>query len=227
MNTILLIEDTESLQKYIREYLNAYGFEVHVLDDYDTLHKTISAVSPKLILLDVTLPKFDGFYYLKLIRKQYSIPVIIISARSEESDQIRGMELGADDYVTKPFSVGILMAKINAVLRRADSFVNCYSIDDLTLCCDTMMVKYKDKLMELSKNEYKILHALIKNAGQIVSREQLLEELWDDVSFVDDNTLTVNITRVKKKLMELGLQNCIGTKRGVGYVFDTATMQND
>ncbi|HYE84112.1 MAG TPA: response regulator transcription factor [Clostridia bacterium] len=227
MSSILLIEDNESLQKYIREYLNTYGFEVHILTDYDTLYETINAVPPRLILLDVTLPKFDGFYYLKMIRKQYSIPVIIISARSEEGDQIRGMELGADDYVTKPFSVGVLLAKINAVLRRADAFVNCYSIDDLTLCCDTMIVKYKDKSMELSKNEYKILHALIKDSGQIVSREQLLEELWDDVSFVDDNTLTVNITRVKKKLLDLGLESCISTKRGVGYVFDTAVLQND
>ncbi|BAH08179.1 response regulator transcription factor [Clostridium kluyveri] len=228
MSTILLIEDNESLQKYIREYLNAYGFEVHVLNDYDTLYKTISAVSPKLILLDVTLPKFDGFYYLKLIRKQYSIPVIIISARSEDSDQIRGIENGADDYITKPFSIGVLLAKINAMLRRkAEYQKGGVSIGTLCLNEDTMRISYKEVGTELSKNEYRVLRLLMKNAGQIVSREQLLEELWDDVSFVDDNTLTVNITRVKKKLMELGLQNCISTKRGVGYVFDPTSVQNN
>ncbi|WP_368489681.1 response regulator transcription factor [Clostridium sp. BJN0013] len=228
MSTILLIEDNESLQKYIREYLNAYGFEVHVLNDYDMLYKTISAVSPKLILLDITLPKFDGFYYLKLIRKQYSIPVIIISARSEDSDQIRGIENGAEDYITKPFSIGVLLAKINAMLRReSEHQKGGISIGTLCLNEDTMRISYKDAGTELSKNEYRVLRLLMKNAGQIVSREQLLEELWDDVSFVDDNTLTVNITRVKKKLMELGLENCISTKRGVGYVFDPASAQNN
>ncbi len=228
MSTILLIEDNESLQKYIREYLNAYGFEVHVLNDYDMLYETISAVSPRLILLDVTLPKFDGFYYLKMIRKQYATPVIIISARSEESDQIRGIENGADDYITKPFSIGVLLAKINAMLRReTEQQKSVISIDGICLNEDTMSVSYKGTGTELSKNEYRVLRLLMKNAGQIVSREQLLEELWDDVSFVDDNTLTVNITRVKKKLMGLGLQNRIETKMGVGYVFDSAAAQND
>ncbi|WP_018211757.1 response regulator transcription factor [Desulfitobacterium hafniense] len=228
MSTILLIEDNESLQKYIREYLNAYGFKVHVLNEYDMLYETISAVSPRLILLDVTLPQFDGFYYLKMIRKHYSIPVIIISARSEESDQIRGIENGADDYITKPFSIGVLLAKINAMLRReAEQQKSVISIAGICLNEDTMSVAYKGTGTELSKNEYRVLRLLMRNAGQIVSREQLLEELWDDVSFVDDNTLTVNITRVKKKLMELGLHSCIETKRGVGYVFVSAAAPND
>lgn len=224
MNTILLIEDNEQLQKYICEYLSAYEFHVQVLEDYDSILESIDELAPKLILLDITLPKFDGFYYLKLIRKRYSIPIIIISARSEESEQIRGMETGADDYVTKPFAIGVLLAKINAVLRRTSSNANnnsskfCYGL--LTLYSDTMKMNVKNKTIELTKNEFRVLHLLVKNAGQIISREQILEELWDDVSFVDDNTLTVNITRVKKKLTELGLGHAIVTKRGVGYVFE-------
>ncbi len=227
MNNILLIEDNEQLQKYICEYLSAYGFETNVLEDYDAVLETIDRLAPKLILLDITLPKFDGFYFLKLIRKRYTIPIIVISARSEESEQIRGIEIGADDYVTKPFAIGVLLAKINAVLRRTDTTSNKLVFGRLTLSSDTMKVKYKDASAELTKNEFRVLRLLIKNASQIVSREQLLEELWDDSSFVDDNTLTVNVTRVKKKLADLGLSNAIHTKRGVGYVLDAANWPDD
>ncbi|RAP73503.1 response regulator transcription factor [Paenibacillus montanisoli] len=223
MTKIVLIEDNEQLQKYICEYLSAYGFEPHVLTDYDAVLETIDAIAPKLILLDITLPKFDGFYFLKLIRKRFTTPIIVISARSEESEQIRGIDMGADDYVTKPFAIGVLVAKINAVLRRSDQAANEIVSGPLVLCSDTMKVRVKEGLSaELSKNEFRVLRLLLRNASQIVSREQLLEELWDDTSFVDDNTLTVNMTRVKKKLAELGLGNAIQTKRGVGYVLDTA-----
>ena len=224
MNRILLIEDNEQLQKYICDYLNAYGFETHILDDYDAVLETIEETAPHLVLLDITLPKFDGFYYLRLIRKKYRIPIIILSALNEEGEQIRGMELGADDYVTKPFAIGILVAKINAVLRRSEGRTTAVSIGGLSVCEDTMNVRYRGGSGELTKNEYKVLRLLIRNAGQIVTREQILEELWDDVGFVDDNTLTVNMSRVKKKLAELGLENAIVTKRGVGYVMDPACM---
>lgn len=222
MNKILLIEDNEQLQKYICEYLSAYGFEAHVLEDYDVVLETIERVAPKLILLDITLPKFDGFYFLKLIRKKYSVPIIVISARSEESEQIRGIEIGADDYVTKPFAIGVLLAKINAVLRRTEPVSHELTFGPISLCGDTMRVKHNDQSAELTKNEFRVLKLLLKHASQIVTREQLLEELWDDTSFVDDNTLTVNVTRVKKKLADLGLSHAINTKRGVGYVFDLA-----
>ncbi|MDF2607037.1 MAG: putative transcriptional regulator [Bacillales bacterium] len=220
MKDILLIEDNEQLQKYICDYLYAYGFESHILENYDTLLETIERLNPSLILLDITLPKFDGFYYLRLIRKKYNIPIIIISALSEEGDQIRGMELGADDYVTKPFATGILVAKINAILRRAENNRSSLILANLSICKDTMTLKFKKMTTDLTKNEYKVLRLLINNAGEIVTREQILEELWDTVGFVDDNTLTVNMTRVKKKLTELGLEKAIITKRGVGYVLD-------
>lgn len=227
---ILLIEDNEQLQKYITEYLSAYGFEAHVLQNYDAVLDTIAALAPKLILLDINLPKFDGFYFLKLIRTRYTTPIIVISARSEESEQIRGIEIGADDYVTKPFAIGVLVAKINAVLRRTEPSSQSQpqpsstelTYGPLSLCTDTMRAKHNGSATatELTRNEFRVLKLLMKSAGQIVTREQLLEELWDDTSFVDDNTLTVNVTRVKKKLAELGLGSIIGTKRGVGYVLD-------
>lgn len=222
MDKILVIEDDVKLQKYIKEYLQAYDFAVETITDFDHVIEQVEAAKPQLILLDINLPSFDGFYYLKLLRKRHKTPIIILSAHSDEGEQIRGMEFGADDYVTKPFSMGILVAKINAVLRRANARdeENDYTAGGLTLHNESMKLQYGHKTMELSKNEYRLLKIFMKNAGEIVTREELLEALWDDQVFVDDNTLTVNITRVKKKLNDFGLEDIITTKRGVGYVFD-------
>lgn len=226
---ILLIEDDIKLKKYIREYLGAYDYKVTTIDDFDNVMDIVERVNHDLIILDINLPKFDGFYYLRLIRKKYKTPVIILSARSDEGEQIRGMELGADDYVTKPFVIGILLAKINALLRRTNEYTDiCDSKmtksnkDEgvLNLIHESMKLKYKDKIIELTKNEYRILNILLSNTGKVVTREEILEALWDDTVFVDDNTLTVNMTRVKKKLNDLGIDNAIVTKRGVGYVFN-------
>lgn len=226
---ILLIEDDIKLKGYISEYLEAYDYKVTTIEDFDNVMRTVEEVEPNLIILDINLPKLDGFYFLKLIRKSYNTPVIILSARSDEGEQIRGMELGADDYVTKPFTIGILLAKINALLRRTNEYIDSRekiketSIKDeniLTLIHESMKLKYKEEIIELTKNEYRILNILLNNAGNIVTREDILEALWDDTTFVDDNTLTVNMTRVKKRLSNLGIENAIVTKRGVGYVFN-------
>lgn len=221
---ILLIEDDIKLKKYISEYLEAYDYKVHTIEDFDAVMEDVEEVRPDLILLDINLPKFDGFYFLRLIRKKYNAPVIILSARSDEGEQIRGMELGADDYITKPFAIGILLAKVNALLRRANVYTESSNEDGerklLTLFHESMKLNYKGDVVELTKNEYRILNILISNEGKVVSREEILEALWDDTTFVDDNTLTVNMTRVKKKLNDLGIQNAIVTKRGVGYVFN-------
>lgn len=223
MNRIYLIEDNVNLQKYICDYMGAYDYEVKIVNAYDQIVEEIGQWNPQIILLDINLPIYDGYYYLKLIRKYSDLPIIILSARSDEGEQIRGMNLGADDYVTKPFSVGILLAKINALLRRntivskaADSVV----YKEIMVNMDTMNVSYQNKTMELTGNECKLLKVFLLQGGKVVAREQLLEELWDDKKFVDDNTLTVNITRLKKKLLELGLRDVISAKRGVGYVLD-------
>ena len=220
---ILLIEDDEKLKEYISEYLKVYGYRVDEIDNFDNVMEVIKEINPNLIILDINLPKFDGFYFLKLIRNNYKTPVIILSARSDEGEQIRGMELGADDYITKPFAIGILIAKINALLRRTNEYTsieNKSNKRNLYLIHEVMKLKFKDKIIELTKNEYGILNLLLSNEGKVVTREEILEELWDDMTFVDDNTLTVNMTRVKKKLSELGINNVIITKRGVGYVFN-------
>lgn len=221
---ILLIEDDIKLKEYISQYLEAYDFKVETIEDFSNVMDIVEEVNPNIIILDINLPKFDGFYYLRLIRKKYKTPVIILSARSDEGEQIRGMELGADDYMTKPFAIGILLAKINALLRRTNEYGGGQDRDSykssLNLLHESMKLKYKDQILELTKNEYRILNILLSNSGKVVTREEILEVLWDDTAFVDDNTLTVNMTRVKKKLDGLGIRNAIVTKRGVGYVFN-------
>jgi DNA-binding response OmpR family regulator len=217
---ILLIEDDLKMIKYIKIYLSAYDYEVFTVDDFDRILDTVDQIEPELIILDINLPSFDGFYYLKQIRKKHTMPIIILSARSEEGEQIRGMELGADDYVTKPFSVGILLAKINAVLRRIKQFPDENKIENgkLVLLEDSLKLQYENQTVELSKNEYKIIKLLMQNSGKLVSRDDLFDVLTDYNTFVAENTLNVNISRIKNKLKELGLEHAITTKRGLGYV---------
>ena len=197
-------------------------FRSILLNDFDNVLEDVQHIEPNLIILDINLPTFDGFYFLKIIRNKSNVPVIIVSARSEEGEQIRGMELGADDYITKPFAMGILLAKVNAVLRRTNNVVATedFNIGGLTLNSNSMRLVFEEKIVDLSKNEYKLLKLFMSNCGKVITREELLETLWDDTDFIDDNTLTVNITRVKKKLKDLEAENSIVTKRGVGYVFN-------
>lgn len=219
MIDILIIEDNEQLQKYLCDCLRTFDYMPHVLVDYGDLLNTLNRIKPKLILLDINLPKFDGFYYLKQIQKITSVPIIMISARNDESEQIRSIEGGAYDYITKPFSIGVLMAKINALLSRNTSNDEYLQVGDLILSKTCMTLGFNAKILKLSKNEYKILNLLLERPSHCFSRDEILEALWDDASFVDDNTLTVNMTRVKKKLNLLGLKQVILTKRGMGYAF--------
>lgn len=220
MKKILIIEDDVNLIKYVKEYLIEYSYLVQVITDFDNVKEQVMSIAPDLVLLDINLPKFDGFYFLKSIRNVSNVPVIIVSARNSDGEQIMGMDLGADDYVTKPFSMGILLAKINAVMRRVNTEKSdVINVNDITLICSNMQLKAGRRTIELSKNEYKLLRIFMSNYNKVVPREKLLEELWDDTAFVDDNTLTVNMTRLKKILCEAGVKESIVTKRGVGYVF--------
>jgi DNA-binding response OmpR family regulator len=221
MAKILLIEDDFKLQKYLKEYLMAYENKVILIEDFNRIIETVDLNLPDLILLDINLPKFDGFYYLKLLKKKYAIPIIILSAISDEGEQIRGINMGADDYITKPFSIGILIAKINSLIKKSiPKENNIINSGEITLIKNSMQLKYKKEVIELTKNEFKLMIIFLNNLNSVIEREILLEELWDDMNFVDDNTLSVNITRIKKKLNIIGLKNVITTKRGIGYVFN-------
>ncbi len=218
MNRVMLIEDSAQMVSYISEYLNEQDYVVGVVTDFNNVIAEVKSFEPNLILLDINLPKFDGFFFLKQIKKNFDIPVIIISARSDESEQIRGLENGASDYITKPFSINILLAKI-AIHIKTSNVGSSDTIEyrGLVVNTKTFKVSYNGSDVELTKNEIQILSCLIAGNGDYISRISLLEALWDDTNFIDDNTLTVNITRVRKRLSAIGLVDVIINKRGVGY----------
>lgn len=222
MYKIFLVEDDEKLNEHIKEYLEMYNYEVHTVKDFKNTEKEFESINPDLVLLDINLPYADGFYLCRVFRKKSNVPIIITSARIEEVEQIMGIELGADDYITKPFSLKMLLTKISAALRRINELSNDkrdLKINGLELNESNFRMKYNDREVELSKNEFALLKKFVENKDVILKRETLLELIWDDSEFVNDNTLTVNITRVKNKLKELGIEDVIKTKRGVGYVF--------
>lgn len=219
MTKIAIVEDDVMLKKYIKQYLEADHYSVYLIDELGDVLMQIEAIQPDLILLDINLPQYDGFFYTKILRKRMATPLIILSARSDESEQIRGITQGADDYITKPFGMGILLAKIEAVLRRATSQMSQFVIDSLVLNCDKMVLSYKENETELSKNEFKLMKMFMQKPNTVISREELLTELWDNGHFVDDNTLSVNMTRLKQRLKDLQITDAFVTKRGIGYVF--------
>lgn len=226
MYKILIIEDDYKLQTLIKEFLEKYNYQVQLISNFKNVEKQLDIIDVDLILLDINLPYYDGFYLCRYIRKKSTVPIIIISSRSGELEQVMGMELGADDYITKPFSTELLLAKVKASIRRTYGEYNAsqntlISVNGLTLNQENFKLSYNGLEQELSKNEFKLLRMLIENKDKIVSREELLNELWDYTSFVDDNTLTVNVTRVKHKFDEMGIKEVIKTRRGIGYFFDS------
>ena len=239
MYRILVIEDDEMLREQIVEVLAANEYDVFFVEDFHNVLKMVEDIKPDLITLDINLPYMDGNYFCRTIRKKYSMPIIVTSARNSDTDQILSIELGCDDYIVKPFSIQLLLSKITASLRRSYGEFNrgqdksntrigrlesppqstALRRDVLELNDNGMKLSHNGQEYDLTKTEYKLLRKFMNNPGEVISREELLNEIWDDKDFVDDNTLTVNITRVKKLLEKMGLNNIIKTKRGVGYVF--------
>lgn len=222
---IMLIEDDIALKDIMINLLNKYGYMGIGVENFRNVEKEIEDVNPNLILLDINLPYFDGYYFIRAIRKKSKIPIIVVSARNTAGDQILGMELGADDYILKPFDAEILLTKVKAILRRtygelSDGNSHSLSMKGLILDEESFKASYKNNSVLLSRNEFKILKRLIEANGKVVKRELLFEDIWDAKEFVDENTLTVNVTRVKAKLEELGLKNVIKTRRGLGYTLE-------
>ena len=223
MHKILIVEDDEKLRKELEIFLNKNGYKAEVLKDFSNTIEDILNKKADLVLLDINLPNFDGEYILKEIRRVSEVPIIIITSRDSEMDELLSMNYGADHYVTKPFNIQILLAKITSVLRRSTALetssnkINCH---EFILNISKSLIEKDDKKIELTKNELKILHFLVQRRGKIVSREEIMEYLWDSESFIDDNTLTVNMTRLRNKLDELGLKQLITTKRGQGYILE-------
>ena len=220
MEKILIIEDDEKLRYELEIFLSHQGYKAESLKTFNNTINDILEINPSLILLDINLPTVDGEYVCKEIRKQSNMGIIIITSRDNELDELVSINYGADYYITKPFNIQILLAKINAVLRRTNSIKVNDKIDakDFILNISNSTITKNDKTIELTKNEYKILKYLVENRGKIVSREDIMECLWESESFIDDNTLSVNITRLRTKLEELELKDLIETRRGQGYI---------
>ncbi|OIJ19194.1 DNA-binding response regulator [Anaerobacillus alkalidiazotrophicus] len=223
MYKIALVEDDSELSLLISTMLKRYDYEVVVINDFEHALERLIELKADVVLLDINLPYVDGFHICKHVRKKSIVPIIMISARNNDSDQILGMELGADDYVIKPFSVEVLHSKIKASIRRAYGALTHEKSNvvfgNFSLDYRTFIVSNQGNEIELTKSEFKLLKYLIENLNELVHRESLLRELWDDVSFIDNNTLNVNISRIKNKLKEIGIEEVIQTKRGYGYRF--------
>ncbi|HEX3016979.1 MAG TPA: response regulator transcription factor [Caproicibacter sp.] len=220
MSVVFLVEDDAAIRAELSKLLGKYGYECHTSDDYAHMTDVILRESPQLVLLDINLPVFDGYYICRELRRRSQIPVIVVTSRDSETDELMSMNLGADDFITKPYNTQILLARIAAVMKRAYPAAppQVLSHHGLELDLSQGVARYQGKTVELTKNEIKILHMLISNKDRILSREELMNALWQTDEFVDDNTLTVNINRLRKKLEGLGLMDFLITKRGQGYL---------
>lgn len=221
MQKILIVEDDEKLRYELEKFLNNNGYEAESLKIFNNTIQDILKINPNLVLLDINLPNADGEYICREIRKKSNVPIIIVTSRDNEIDELLSINYGADHYITKPFNIQILLAKISSLLKRAKGISDIngrIDIGEFILNMSNSTIEKNDKLIELTKNEFKILQFLIQNRGKIVSREDIMECLWDNESFIDDNTLSVNITRLRNKLEEIGLKEVIETKRGQGYI---------
>lgn len=223
MTKILIIEDDPKIAAYLQSYTEKYNYNVMAISEFDKIMETFQAYQPDLVLLDINLPYYDGFYWCRQIRSKSICPVIFISARTGEMDQVMALENGGDDYITKPFSPDLVMAKIRSQLRRAygeyasNQNERLLELTNLKLYPERHELHFNDESIDLTKNETNILEHLIERHPRIAGREGLLEKLWDDQTFVDENTLNVNMTRVRKKFQQLGIEGAVETVRGSGY----------
>ncbi|KYN79001.1 DNA-binding response regulator [Clostridium sporogenes] len=221
MKKILIIEDDEVIREELQNFLIKYGYEVKAPIDLNNIIKYVENEHANLILLDINLPLYDGYYICREIRKTSDVPIIIVTSRDSDIDELMSINLGADDFITKPYNTEILLARITNILKRTYGNLktnNILNYRDFNLNLSNATVMYKDKSLELTKNEVKILSYLINNKGNIIKRDLLMEYLWKSDYFVDDSTLTVNINRLRKKLQEIGIENPIETRRGLGYI---------
>lgn len=222
MFKIMVVEDDPQISTIICENITKHDFDCLKVEQFDNVLNEFIEYTPDLVLMDINLPCYDGFYWCGKIRVLSKVPLIFISARNTDMDIIIATNMGGDDYLIKPFSIDVLMAKVSGLLRRVYSYndyeMNVISYKGLIFNFGDGTIQFGEKNVTLTKNELQILNVLLKNRGLIVSRERVIRTLWKDSSFIDDNTLTVNITRLRKKLSEIGLPNYIETRKNEGYL---------
>ena len=221
MHKILLVEDDEVIRRQVKKILEQWGYEVVLVEDFMEVLSLFVKEEPHLVLMDIGLPLFNGYHWCQEIRKVSKVPIMFLSSRDQAMDIVMAINMGGDDFIAKPFDLSVLTAKINAVLRRAYSFSgnsDLISHGSVILDISSAVVTNGDKKAELTKNELRILRTLMENAGRIISRDTLMQRLWETDCFIDENTLTVNVSRLRKKLENIGLENYIATKVGMGYM---------
>jgi DNA-binding response OmpR family regulator len=220
---ILIVEDDKTISTGIQNHLEKWEYQVFCVEDFKNVIKDVLDFKPELILLDIALPFYNGFYWCSEIRKITKIPIIFLSSADDNMNIIMAMDMGGDDFIGKPFDLTVLTAKINAMLRRSYSFkgqVNGIEHKGVMLNLSDAVLSRGDKSVELTKNEFKILQLLMENPGELISRDTIMMHLWESDSFIDDNTLTVNITRLRKKLKDIEIEDYIVTKKGLGYLVE-------
>lgn len=219
---IMIVEDDPTIRDMLGEIVGKWGYKAVQFDDFTQVLQVFLKENPHLVLMDINLPVFDGFYWCSKIREVSKVPIIFLSSRTTPMDLVMAMNMGGDDYIQKPFYEEVLIAKIKALLRRTYSYTETTSAilehDGIILNLNDGIVFHGEQKAELTKNEFKILNILMQNKGVIISREKIMRSLWENESFVDDNTLTVNIARIRKKLADIGEENYITTMKGEGYI---------
>lgn len=217
---ILIVEDDETIAAIMKRELEKWSYNVILIEDFNKVMDVFRVENPQLVLLDIVLPYFNGYYWCQEIRKESKVPIIFISSKSENMDIVMGVQTGGDDYITKPLDMSIMVAKVQAIIRRTYDFVaeiKTLNFDQITLDLGESKITFDGKEIELTRTEFQIMESLFRAQGQIVSREKIMEKCWSGDHYIDDNTLAVNVTRLRKKLDTMGLEGLIQTKKGQGY----------
>ena len=230
MYRVMIIEDDKGIAQAISKQTSMWNIESVCVNDFRNIMGELAECKPHLVLLDISLPFYNGYYWCEEIRKVSKVPIIFLSSASDNMNIVMAMNMGGDDFIAKPFDMGVLIAKIQAVLRRTYDFTASVSIIEhkgLILNTENNTLTYKGENIDLTKNEYRIIHVLMTNRDKVVSREKLMEKLWESDSFVDENTLTVNVNRLRKKLDAIGAKNMIATKHGIGYILQSESNKQE
>lgn len=223
MYKILIVEDDMVIAKVMANHLIKWDYEVKYITDFRDIINEFIEFEPQLVLLDISLPFYNGYHWCNEIRKISKVPIIFVSSAADNMNVVMAMDIGGDDFIVKPFDLSVLVAKINALIRRTYSFQgqsNLIEKNGVVLNLNDTCLIYKDKKIELTKNDFKIMQILMESSGEVVSRNNIMTRLWESDNFIDDNTLTVNVSRLRKRLEEVGISDFIITKKGLGYMVE-------
>ena len=216
-------EDDSTIAEALKRHLEGWDYETVIAEDFKNIMAEFTRVVPDLVLLDIGLPFYNGFYWCTQIRQVSDVPIIFISSASDNMNIVMAMNMGGDEFIEKPFDLHVVTAKVQALLRRTYSYRGSASLMEYKGCILNLAdatVTYQDRKTDLTKNEFKIFQCLLENAGKIVTRDEIIARLWESDAFIDENTLTVNVARLRKKLAQIGLEEAVVTKKGIGYMVE-------